>query len=181
MEKKVESIKTIFEVIRKPMLPSETVLISPEKPFTNRKIFWDIIKSCNKYIYWIDKYFSMSGFELLSESLNFKNVKKIYILMSVDKTSENIRNIYKIFKKELKSKNITCELKVIIDKKIISSIHDRWIISKNVCYNVPSTDTILRGQYSEIKKTSNKPPFLNWWKKSRNIITDWNEITKHIG
>ncbi len=184
LEKKVElhdaTIKTIFDVIHKPMLVSETALISPEKPFTNRKIFWNIIKSCSKHIYWIDKYFSKAGFELLSESLNFKNVEKIYILMSVDKISENLRNIYKNFKKELNSKNITCELRVLTDKKVISSIHDRWIISKNVCYNVPSTDTILRGQYSEIKKTSNKPPFIEWWKKSKDIITEWNEINKSI-
>ncbi|MFH0948456.1 MAG: ORF6N domain-containing protein [Elusimicrobiota bacterium] len=48
LEKRVEmhdnTSKTIFEVIRTPMLSSETTLISPEKPFTNRKIFWDIIK-----------------------------------------------------------------------------------------------------------------------------------------
>jgi len=170
------TIKTIIEIANKSILPTGTQLISPEKPFINRKIFWDIIKSFSKHIYWIDKYFSKAGFELLSESLNFKNIKKIYILMSVDKTNEKLKNIYKDFKKEMKSKNIICELRVITDKKVISSIHDRWIISKNCCFNVPSTDTILRGQYSEIKKTSNKPPFMEWWKKSKDIITDWNEM-----
>ncbi|MDO8734508.1 MAG: ORF6N domain-containing protein, partial [Elusimicrobiota bacterium] len=68
IEHKVENhdkkIKTIFRAIHSiSSATSEAVLISPEKPFTNKKNFKDIIRSCKKHIYWIDKYFSKIGLE----------------------------------------------------------------------------------------------------------------------
>lgn len=172
--------KTIFKVIHKPLLPADSKLISPEKPFTNKKYFGDMIKSCRKYIYWVDKYFSKFGLELLSDSLEFQKVKNIKILMSIDKINEKLKDSFKDFKRELKNKGITCELRVILDKILDSSIHDRWIISDNLCLNLPSTDTLARGQFSEIKKTSTRPPFSEWWGKSKDIIADWNEILNHF-
>ena len=71
--------------------------------------------------------------------------------------------------KELKGDGVKCELRVITDKKLKADIHDRWVISENLCYNMPSTDTVVRGQYSEVKRTANFPPFNNWWRKSKNI------------
>ena len=47
----------------------------------------------------------------------------------------------------------------------------RWIILKNLCYNIPSTDTVMRGQYSEVKRTANFPPFNDWWEKSEEIVS----------
>lgn len=172
--------KTIFKVIHKPLLPADSKLISPEKPFTNKKYFGDMIKSCRKYIYWVDKYFSKFGLELLSDSLEFQKVKNIKILMSIDKINKKLKDSFKDFKRELKNKGITCELRVILDKILDSSIHDRWIISDNLCLNLPSTDILARGQFSEIKKTSNRPPFSEWWGKSKDIIADWNEILNHF-
>ncbi|PKP61377.1 MAG: DNA-binding protein [Candidatus Altiarchaeales archaeon HGW-Altiarchaeales-1] len=71
-----EKIKTIFEVIHK---PSDTKLLSPEKPFSNKKAIRDIISSSKKYIYWADKYFSRAGLDWLSESLNTDKVKCLKI------------------------------------------------------------------------------------------------------
>jgi hypothetical protein len=57
------------------------------------------------------------------------------------------------------NKKVNCELKVIAYNQLNSSIDDRWIISKNKCFNIPSPDVIARGQYSEVKSTLNRPPF----------------------
>ena len=57
-------------------------------------------------------------------------------------------------------------------------IHDRWIISNNLCFNIPSPDVIARGQFSEIKSTENIPPFEYWWHDGYDIISQWNEIEK---
>ena len=54
------------------------------------------------------------------------------------------------------NKDINCELRVIIESKIKSLIHDRFIISKYDSYNIPSPDIIARGQLSEISKSTNK-------------------------
>lgn len=176
VEKHDKDIKTIFDVIHRPLLSSTTTLISPTTPFTNKMAILDIIKSCEEYIYWIDKYFSSVGLKLLSQALDTKRVKQIKILTSIDKVDGKLKDLFKDFKAELKNKGISCKMRVITDNKIKSNIHDRWIISKNKCFNVPSTDTLARGQYSEVKETINKPPFVDWWNSSKDIVNDWDEI-----
>ena len=159
-------INTIFEVIHK---PADTKLLSPAKPFSNKKALRDIISSCEKHIYWIDKYFSKVGLDLLSDSLNTNKVKNIRILMLSEKIDKKFNALFEDLKEELKGKDVKCELKVITDNKLKAQIHDRWIISENLCYNIPSTDTVARGQYSEVKETTNKPPFNEWWERSKEL------------
>lgn len=170
LENRVESqdkrIKTIFEVIHK---QSEAKLLSPGKPFSNKKAVRDIINRCTKYIYWIDKYFSKVGLDWLSEAINADKVRKVRILMLPDKANKKFVSLYKDLKKELKSDKVKLEIKGIVDKKVSSSIHDRWIISEDLCYNVPSTDTVARGQYTEVKRSDNFSPFDRWWRKSKDI------------
>ena len=78
------------------------------------------------------------------------------------------------------NRNINSEIKVIIDSKTKSSIHDRFIITKYDSYNIPSPDIIARGQLSEISKSANKDKlkkeFDDLWNKSKDIIQDWNDI-----
>ncbi len=170
VENKVEShdgkIKIIFKAIH---MQSGAKLLSPNKPFSNKKTIRDIISSCVKYIYWVDKYFSKAGLDWLSESLNTNKVKKVRILMLPEKVNNKFMRLYKDLKKELKLNKVKFEIRCITDKKLSSSIHDRWIIAENFCYNMPSTDTVARGQYTEVKQTSNLPPFDKWWQKSRGI------------
>jgi len=170
LENKVQShdkkIRTIFEVIHK---QADAKLLSPKTPFSNKKAVRDIIASCQEYIYWVDKYFSRAGLDLLAESLDNKKVKDIRILMLPEKVNEKFLSLYSDFKKEFKNYGIRCKLRVITDKKLKSDIHDRWIISKDFCCNMPSTDTVARGQFSEVKRTKNLPPFEEWWKKSKDV------------
>lgn len=155
-------------------------LITPETPYTNKKIFWDAFRSCQGYIYWVDKYFSNAGLELLAESkLDSKRVERVKILTSSARINEGFRKLFKDLKEELNNNGIKLELRVIIDPKVTSSFHDRWIISKNKCFNVTSTDVAARGQYSEIRETTNRPPFDQWWSSSKDIITDWNQIKNY--
>ncbi|OGS28016.1 MAG: hypothetical protein A2297_02880 [Elusimicrobia bacterium RIFOXYB2_FULL_48_7] len=170
IENKVEShddkIKTIFEVIH---APSNSKILSPGKPFSNRKTIRDIISSCSKYIYWVDKYFSKAGLDWLAESLNHLRVKNVEILMLSEKIDNTFTALYQDLRKELENGGVKCEIRVITDNKLSASIHDRWIISNNLCYNMPSTDTIARGQYSEVKRTENFPPFEEWWERSKPV------------
>jgi len=54
------------------------------------------------------------------------------------------------------------------------------IMAKNIGYNIPSTDVIMRGQFSEIKETANRPPFDDWWEKGMNILSQWNKIENYL-
>jgi hypothetical protein len=42
--------------------------------------------------------------------------------------------------------------KVVKEDNVAAGIHDKWILSKNSNYNIPSPDIVARGQYSEVKK-----------------------------
>ena len=178
-----ERKKTILEEIKKILgfeEEEQQTLISPETPFLNKLQIEHTIQSCYDYLYWADKYFSFQGLKLLSQFLDKDKVKELKILTSVDKVDENFRSLFKDFKFEMKNKGVICDLRVIIDPRLKSQIHDRWIISKNQCFNIPSPDTVARGQYSEIKKTENRPPFEEWWQNSEDIITEWNVIKNFI-
>jgi hypothetical protein len=78
----------------------------------------------------------------------------IKILTSLARIDYRFRRLFQDFKMEiLKKKNINCELRI-MNSKLGSNIHDRWIISKDNSFNIPSPDVIARGQFSEVKSAS---------------------------
>lgn len=66
-------------ILKSAMLP----LISPDTPFSNKMIIWNTIESCRDYIYWVDKYFSAEGLQLLIGSVEEEKIETIKILTSL--------------------------------------------------------------------------------------------------
>lgn len=153
-------------------------LILPDAPFSNSLKFEELIRGCNDKIHWIDKYFNEAGLKILFDSMNrgHSNVKEVKILTSLDKASESLRQKFKDFRKELSQKGVNTELRVLMDKKLSSSIHDRWLFDEERAYNIPSPDVLKRGQFSEIKETTIRVPFEEWWNASADIVNDWDRI-----
>ena len=89
-----------------------------------------------------------------------------------------MRTSFKRAKEEMGYKGIICEMRVVVDSKIYSEYHDRWLISSNINYNLMSGNVAKRGQYAEIKITENRPPFNEWWQNSLDILASWDEIKK---
>lgn len=164
----------------------EKPLITPDTPFSNELMIRRTIESCRDFLYWVDKYFSRKGLEYLADSLVKDKIRSIKILMDgtpllikeTGKMKEDLRNDFRKFTEEMKNRGIICELRVIVDSKVRRNIHDRWIITKDNKFNLPSPDTIARGQYSEISETSSNIPFDLWWGNSLDIIQGWDEIKK---
>lgn len=154
--------------------------ISPSEPYSNVVKLKNTVKKCHSYIHWVDKYFSPIGFEILIDSIDSANVNSVKILTSVDTISEKSRNDFKRFRDEMKNIGINAEMRVIVDNKLKRSIHDRWIITENITFNIPSVDTVMRGQYSDITETHSDLPFTSWWNASKNIVTDWNELKRKM-
>jgi len=150
--------------------------IRPETPFNNKLAIKRIIKQAEEYIEWIDKYFSVSGLEMINEYVNRDNVKKIAILTSYNAANNKFRDKVKDLKEQFSKEGILLEVRVITDKKISDSIHDRYLITKGHTYNIPSPDVVERGQFSDIKEVNSSPPFSDWWSSSLDIIDDWNRI-----
>jgi hypothetical protein len=163
---------------------SVQTLISSSTPFSNRLAFISTLKQCKNYILWLDKYFSTKGMEYITDSIQDINVSEIKIIMAIDKVDEKFRNNFKHFKSELQSKNVTVSLKVLYDSKLKGSIHDRFIISNNIAFNIPSPDIVARNQLSEITQSNNFKDLLDifndLWEKTSDIINDWNDIKNKI-
>lgn len=181
-----EREKTIKTEIRKLLGledDKETGLFQPSKPYSNKILIRNLIKNSYKYIDWVDKYFSNAGIEMIAQAIintNKTDLHKIRVITAIDKVDLKLREIFMDLRKELKNIKVNIEMKVIVDKNIKSTIHDRWFITEGKIFNIPSTDTMAIGQYSEIKETVNCPPFEEWWDSSLDIVYDWNEINKFI-
>jgi|APSaa5957512535_1039671.scaffolds.fasta_scaffold10568_2 type I restriction enzyme, R subunit len=154
--------------------------ITPENHIENRLRFRQTITSCKGYIHWVDRYFNYEGLEFLVNALNIQEVKHVKILTSVYQNGINdkLYNEFVKFQNELKSKDITCEMQVIMTKDLHRVMHDRYIIAENITYNVPSPTTVNLGQFSEIKKSTAAIPFDDWWNslESIDIIENWDKI-----
>lgn len=157
-------------------ISNKSLFISPEKPFTNVMHLRKILSDCEGYIWWLDRHFAAKGFEPLIESIDANKVQEIRILSGNSHVDENMKKDFKRFKEEMKRRGINTECRIILDKTIFHDIHDRWIISNNVTYNVPPINSIYKGQFSEINITDKQPPFEKWWISATELFSGWNKI-----
>jgi hypothetical protein len=158
-----------------------TRFLTPELAYSNLRNLWEVLRNCKNYIHWFDKHFSPKGIESLIDEADGTKINEIKILTGIGSTNlEKLRRDFIRFESEIKLRHINSEIRVIFDKNLLNDIHDRWIISQNDCYNVPPVNSIYMGQYSEIVKTSNRPPFNDWWDKGLDIVNNWNELTKYL-
>lgn len=151
-------------------------LLSPKTPFDNEVMVEETFQKCDEYIHWVDKFFRVKGLKWLSRYLPKENVKEVKILTSKDTANEELRDMFKAFKKQMSNDDISCQMKVVVDSKLKGSIHGRWLITRNDCYSFQSVDTVARGAYDDIRGGATKPPFEEWWNNSLDIIDDWNKI-----
>lgn len=160
-----------------------TGMIAPENEFSNIVLIKNAIKSCEGNFIWVDKYISIKALEILHEAIldiPSGTIKSVKLLMAQEKVTEQLRDRFKHLRNELNALGICSELRVIVAGNIKNSIHDRWIMGDSVVYNIPSADVVARGQYSEIKKTIERPPVNEWWEQSLDIIDDWNKVAEFL-
>jgi len=158
--------------------------ITKSTPALNRMNFRQTIGKCKEHIHWTDRYFGEDTLKYLMDGMDSKSVKEVKLLASIYQSGMN-KLLYKKFKNfqdEMKKNGIDCELRVIVDKELHYDIHDRIIEGKNILYNIPSAKQVDNGQYSEIKRTQNRPPFDEWWNNEKNLdlIKDWDELDRKI-
>ncbi|MCJ7635757.1 hypothetical protein MUP77_25615, partial [Candidatus Bathyarchaeota archaeon] len=173
----------IKEKIGLEVFGKEPVLIKPDDPWQNKINYESAIANCTGLIKIIDRYFSIQGLKFLTNAVDSKRVTGIRILTSVNSQSgksalENavdLRNYFKEFQASMKTRGIIAELRILLpDLRRIS--HDRWMLSDTKCFRVPSPDTVVLGQFSEISESQPDIPFDEWWSKCPDIINSWNTI-----
>jgi CxxC-x17-CxxC domain-containing protein len=157
--------------------------VTPDTPSQNRLSFRQTIRSCTGYLYWIDLFLGKEGLEFLIDSFDLQSIKEIKVLSSLynneNQINEELRNQFDLFQKEMKQKGISLEMRLVSTKAAYESVpHDRFLIGQNIKYNVPSFTTVMKGRFSEIKKTTNDVTFMDYWnnKDSLDLINDWSKI-----
>jgi hypothetical protein len=176
-DKKNGFIKILYNPINEGEIKSS--FLTPDTPYTNIKLLRNHLGNCHSFIWWWDKHFSSKGFEPLSDVVDGNQLNEIKILLGkTSNVNKRMKNDFVRFKKEMEIRGIKTECRVIVDNNLYHDIHDRWIISKDIVLNLPPINSIYKGQYSEIKKTEQNPPFSDWWERGKDIIEDWGIISK---
>lgn len=179
--KKNGSIKIKYNPKTNEEKQSKKLFLSPQTRYTNIKNLWIVLRKCSKYIYWIDKHFSVKGFESLSEEADGTKIKEIKILSGIgNNVNDKLKRDFIRLREELTTRGINIEFRIICTSELLQSIHDRWIISENICFNVPPINSIYQGQYAEIIETTTIPPFQDWWKEGMDLLKDWHNISRII-
>ncbi|MDD3175133.1 MAG: hypothetical protein PHU51_01500 [Candidatus Nanoarchaeia archaeon] len=160
---------------------SKDYIVSPQTPYSNLMKIKQMISEGNEEICWFEKHFSPKMYELLASYSNCSRINKINLLTGYNQITDVTRNEFKRLKQELSHKEISIDHKILLDKTTINTIHGRWFISKDKVFNIPPINTVLQGQVDEIILRKSKPDFESWWKQSKNIIDDWNEIKLKLG
>lgn len=157
-------------------------VLTPDAPYSNLLHLFRVVRSSKDYLWWFDKYFSRAGLEATLEELKSADAKEILILTGISsKINKTLRRELLRFSKELTVMGKDVQLRVIIDKTALNRIHDRWIITEGSCYNIPSIDSMMMGQFMEIKRTNYRPPFKEWWDLGFDIKEEWHLIEKALG
>jgi len=178
--KKTGQIKIFFNPKTNTIKEQKKMFLSPEARYTNIKHLWYALRKCSEYIHWVDKHFSAKGLEPLSEEADATKIKEIKILSGPTNINEKLKRDFIRLKEELKSRGINMEFRVICNDDLLTKIHGRWIISKDICFNVPPVNSMYQGQYDEIKETENVPPFEEWWKQGVDLLVNCDEIVETI-
>ena len=179
--KKTQGITVLFKPRAESPGSMSTRFLSPDTPYSNLRNLWDVLRSCNGFIHWFDKHFSAKGLEAIHDEADGNKITEVKVLAGIVSrgVNERLRRDFQRFKGELAMRNIKSEARIICDRDTLSDIHDRWIVSDKVCYNVPPVDAMFMGQYSELKQTTNRPPFAHWWEKGYDLIEQWNKISEY--
>jgi CxxC-x17-CxxC domain-containing protein len=130
-------------------------------------------------------YFNSDGVDFVLDSVDKKSIKEIKILSSLyDNEYAITEKLYQNFKAnqaELGRAGITLEMRVISSKAGHDRVsHDRFLLAENIRYNIPSYTTIIKGRFSEFKRTTNDIPFEKYWNDpdSLDLVKDWDKIRK---
>jgi hypothetical protein len=131
--------------------------VSPTTPFSNRNNLRKIIRESEGKVYWVDKHFRKEGFELIIDAADGQKISSLEIISGNDNVTNSATQDYQASQTELSHRGISMTWWVCNDPIFLKTWHDRWIIADNHMYNIPPVLSIIRGQQSEMLKTTNSP------------------------
>jgi hypothetical protein len=150
-------------------VPAPSVLIvEPDRPFSNRKHLREVLSECEGYIWWAEPHFDKAGLDAIVEIAEVKKITEIRILTGSMPSPADLKNAYAPFISEMKTLGIVAEVRHVAKPDL--QLHDRFIIGKNVVWNVPPSGVVTgKGGYSYFTRVEERPPFEEWWSKGSSI------------
>lgn len=137
-------------------------VIEPDRPYSNIQQLRQTLRACKEFIVWIETHFPRKGLEPLAEEADSTRIQRIRILSGKANADARAVADYQRFRAEMKNGGISAEWRILDPMPT----HDRYIITKDAAWNVPPVNTLYKGDFSEILKTTTKPPYEGWWKKA---------------
>lgn len=158
----------------------DTTLIAPGRDYDNEITYISHIEDSREFVYLLDPYFKENSLRLLRKGLaNNKSIKTIRVITKSDTIDEDFKHSFKNFSKQMENEGRKVEIRVLIEPKIQTQLHDRYLITKDKSYNFVSADTVSRGQLSHVIEVSDVQPHFNrFWEAGKELLVNWNEIMK---
>lgn len=159
-------------------VPFEDVTISypiePDLPYRNRINLFKVFNCCAGYLWWLDKHFLPDGLDLLEDWCHCEtpNVTEIRILGSNKIGTRHLgrlRRNFPAFRKELEFLGFKADIKILTNPKTPGSLHDRYIISDNIAFNVLPVGSLIRGQRGTLNLEEKPPEFTELWRRGVSL------------
>ena len=144
-------------------------VVEPERPYSNVLALREILRSCDRYIWWAEPHLPRKALEPLSYEADASQISQIRLLSGEKSIDERTSKDFKRFAAEMGHRGIEAEWRVIPAKDM--EWHDRFILGggRGQAWNVPPVNTLYKGDYSEASKTPARPPFDRWWQSGRPL------------
>lgn len=144
-------------------------VISPETPFGNVLALRELFRAARGSIRWWEQHLPPKALEVLYREVDGAHVSEIRLLSGPDNVTADAKGDFKLFRKDMVSRGVTAEWKV-LTKKEARKIHGRFFISEGLSRNIPPINSILMGSTDEILPSEVGPDdFDKWWANGEDI------------
>ena len=162
-EEKQRKNKKLSNQIKSP----EEISIFPGEDFDNIQKFIEVLSCCKKNIWWVDPYFGIKAFQYIRQALYEKNdISEIHALtsckkignksLSLDQRIDKL-NDYRGHVRKFNKQYSEIDMTLGINENLLGTespeaagYHDRYLISQNNEWNIPSLDSVSDGDRSDI-------------------------------
>jgi len=160
---------------------AESIAFIPGNMVEALKKFYALLWTLESEVWWFEKHVDKDCFVFLSEGLDKKKVKNIYIIGGPVHMNEQFKQFYDAFKRDMSSHNIDAEVRAVLDEKVLEMMHARFLFDQNRLYLVPSSNIASKKfdivapivNVGDAQKTRSKIQEI--WKNS-TPISNWKKI-----
>jgi hypothetical protein len=151
--------------------PEPTVrVIDPERPYSNIRHLREVLRACRDFIWWTEPHFAPKLLEALANEADSEKISEIRILTGTESRERVLKKgveDFQRFRSEMKALGINAHWRVGSKR----DKHDRFLLERARTWNMPPINTLMKGDYSEISETPNRPPFEDWWSEGTDLVS----------